>query len=53
MTTTSSDSVALSQVSDPEFAGSYVSLVGEELAMRDWATELVERARCESGQIHS
>ena len=49
MTTTSSDSVPSSQVSGPapSSPGRSVLPVGDEPGLRDWAAELVERARSE------
>ena len=52
MTTTSSDSV--SSTTDSELAnsaGRSVSPVGEEPGLRDWAAELVERARSEGVEL--
>jgi hypothetical protein len=50
--TTTSDSV--SSVTDSELAdsaGRSVSPVGDEPALRDWAAELVERARSEGVEL--
>jgi hypothetical protein len=53
VTTTSSDSVSLSAALEPGpgSSGRSVSLVGDEPAMRDWAAELVERARSEGVEL--
>jgi putative transposase len=53
MTTSSSDSVASGRVSEPasSSAGRSVLPVGDEPAMRDWAAELVERARSEGVEL--
>jgi putative transposase len=53
MTATCSDSVASSRVAEPATSspGPSVSPVGDEPAMRDWATELVERARSEGVEL--
>jgi putative transposase len=49
VTTTSSDSVSSSAALEPgpSSSGRSVLPVGDEPAMRDWAAELVERARSE------
>jgi hypothetical protein len=51
--TTSSDSVSSSVVSEPGpiSSGRSVLPVGDEPAMRDWAAELVERARSEGVEL--
>jgi putative transposase len=53
MSTTSSDSVSSGRVSEPvpNASGPRVSPVGDEPAMRDWASELVERARSEGVEL--
>jgi putative transposase len=53
VTATSSDSVPSSLVSEPapSSPGPSVWLVGDEPAMRDWAAELVERARSEGVEL--
>jgi len=52
MTTTSSDPVLSSRASEPApSSGPSVSPVGDEPAMRDWAAELVERARSEGVEL--
>jgi transposase-like protein len=49
---TSSDSVSSTTNSDPAISsGRSVLPVGDEPAMRDWAAELVERARCEGVEL--
>jgi hypothetical protein len=53
VTTSSSASVSSSAVSEPvpNSSGRSVSPVGDEPAMRDWASELVERARSEGVEL--
>jgi hypothetical protein len=53
VTTSSSDSVSSSVVSEPvpSSSGRSVSPVGVEPGMRDWAAELVERARSQGVKL--